>query len=220
MKNFIKSIIPAQFIRYRAVANCGKVALTFDDGPQPGTTDVVLDTLSNFNIKATFFVLGRMVEDNPELSREIVKQGHEIGNHGYSHKVCPEMTLEEIREEIDRTDKIVEKVTGVKPAYFRPPEGALSAALLWHLIIQRNQPATMWSQLIIDESRKQKNQLIKEFKNMKLKAGDIVLLHDVNEQTAAALPDILRHIKKQRFAGVTLTEMLSANQENTSKQIA
>jgi len=205
MKTLIKQLIPPAFVRYRYPVIGNKIALTFDDGPKPGTTEHILDILNDFKMTATFFVLGEMAESNPDLCRRMVDQGHEIGNHGYSHKKCSELSLKQIEEEINLTDRIVENITQTTPQHFRPPNGALSFPLMWLLTVNRRQPPILWSQMIKNEWRKEKDELIQEFEQMKLLPGDIVLLHDVNTQTANALPDILNIIKQRQLVGSTLS---------------
>ena len=98
------------------------VALTFDDGPHPNTLEV-LDILDEYEIRATFFVVGRMVEKYPEILQEVARRGHYIGNHSYSHANFDQLSVEEICQETDRTQELIEEATGIRPTYYRTPYG-------------------------------------------------------------------------------------------------
>ena len=104
------------------------MALTFDDGPAERFTAQVLDILREQQVPATFFVCGENVEEHPDLLRRIVAEGHEIGNHTYSHLFVYFKSRRRIAEEIDRTQAIIEKVVGFRPSLFRPPYGG---AMVW-----------------------------------------------------------------------------------------
>ena len=107
-----------------------EIALTFDDGPHGEETRELLDLLDQYNIKATFFVVGKMVQDRKVLTKEIFDRGHEIGNHSFSHANLRETGLEEILTEYKATNLLVEKVTGSVPRYCRPPGGQMDAKVL------------------------------------------------------------------------------------------
>jgi peptidoglycan-N-acetylglucosamine deacetylase len=90
----------------------GRIALTFDDGPDPRTTPPVLDTLREHGVKATFFVVGSQVEENPGLLRRIVREGHTIGNHTYDHANMSNLNPDEMRSELRNTQKAVDDAVG------------------------------------------------------------------------------------------------------------
>lgn len=100
------------------------VALTFDDGPMPGSTDRILDLLAKENVKATFFVIGRRAEEHPDLLRRIHEEGHVIGNHTYDHPTHGwARGTGYWRHQIEMTDAVVERTVGLRPGFFRPPMG-------------------------------------------------------------------------------------------------
>lgn len=208
MKKYIKQCIPSGLVRYRCPTREKKIALSFDDGPKPVTTKSVLQTLRDFNMNATFFVLGNMVESNPDLCVAIKEGGNEIGNHGYSHTSFAELSFDAIKQEIERTDIAIETVSNCRPDLFRPPNGALSLPLIWHLRRSRNQPPVLWSVMIKDEWKKDMNSLVSEFKTTVIQPGDIILLHDVNSQTADALPYLLEHIRSLDLHCTSISELL------------
>jgi len=105
------------------------LALTFDDGPNPKWTPRLLDVLGEHGVKATFFILGGRVETEPELVRRIAVEGHLIGNHSWSHKNLARTAATKVREELTRTSKALEQITGERVKYFRPPFGARRPAV-------------------------------------------------------------------------------------------
>src|SRR4051794_910680 len=100
------------------------VALTFDDGPHTTLTPKLLDLLAARHIKATFFVLGECVEQNPQILQRAAKEGHEIANHSWSHPQLNRLSDEAARSQLKRTDDLIRSLIGVRPTHFRPPYGA------------------------------------------------------------------------------------------------
>jgi peptidoglycan/xylan/chitin deacetylase (PgdA/CDA1 family) len=99
------------------------VALTFDDGPDPARTPALLDALAALDVKATFFLVGAGVDANPALARRIVAEGHEIGNHTYTHRYLPLANARSVARELAATDRAITATTGVVPTLVRPPYG-------------------------------------------------------------------------------------------------
>jgi peptidoglycan/xylan/chitin deacetylase (PgdA/CDA1 family) len=108
------------------IGRAGHVALTFDDGPDPVSTPVVLETLDDLGWRATFFMLGDMVRAAPGLAAEVVAAGHEVGVHADTHRSQKTMGPRAIRDDVVRAHEAVAGAAGVEPAWFRPPHGALS----------------------------------------------------------------------------------------------
>ncbi|MDD5224541.1 MAG: lysylphosphatidylglycerol synthase domain-containing protein [bacterium] len=105
------------------------IAFTFDDGPNGTTTLKLLDLLSELNIRATFFLVGKWVESEPEIAREIARRGHQIGNHGYSHRVLTFLSPRKVKEEVTKAQDAIFRITGVRPTLFRAPHGFKSLFL-------------------------------------------------------------------------------------------
>ncbi|HEY1904013.1 MAG TPA: polysaccharide deacetylase family protein [Terracidiphilus sp.] len=108
----------------------GELALTFDDGPNPAWTPQLLETLAAYNVHATFFLVGRYAQAQPELVRRIVTAGHLIGNHSWSHPSLAIATAARVRQELARTSDTLEQITGQSVRWFRPPFGARRPAVL------------------------------------------------------------------------------------------
>ena len=109
------------------------VALTFDDGPHPVNTIKMLDLLDRYQVKATFFMMGRNVERHPVVAREVIARGHEVGNHSYSHPKLVMMWPSRVRDEIERTDRLLREVGVTGPIHFRAPHAAKLIVLPWIL---------------------------------------------------------------------------------------
>ncbi len=189
------------------------IALTFDDGPFPKTTDMILDLLKKYNAKATFFVLGNKVERYPETIKREIAEGHEVANHTFNHVYFQRsISQATIREEIVRTEKALEALTGKKPQLFRPPGGyynehsiAIAKTLGYTTIMWS------WHQDTNDWKSPGVNKIVNKVLN-NARNGDIVLLHDYipgSMQTVKALDTILDELTKRGYAFVTVTELMN-----------
>lgn len=187
------------------------VALTLDDGPSTAYTDTVLAVLRERNVKATFFVTGREVEANLEEARRIVADGHELGNHSYTH---PQMMLkspERIRQEVDRTDAAIRKAGHQGTIYFRPPYAKKLFYLPWYLS-QTDRTTIMWD--VEPESFQEigkKANLIAEHVLAEVEPGSIILLHVMYESRAPSrevLPFLIDGLRAKGYRLVTVSELL------------
>ena len=102
------------------------VALTFDDGPHPQKTERILNILSKYNVKATFFVIGENAQQYPDVLKKTADLGHEIGNHTYDHKSVYKLQNDELVRSVIRCEKLIQSITEKKPSAFRPPEGYMN----------------------------------------------------------------------------------------------
>lgn len=184
------------------------IALTFDDGPWEKSTSQVLDILKKNNIKATFFVVGRQAERYPQLLKQIVADGHALGNHTWSHQYRM-FNEAAAAHEIDKTAELVYKTTGVKTSLFRPPGGFLNNGLAAYAH-QKKYAVVMWSADSLDWRYRQPTTLI----NRVLKeasAGGIVLMHDGGgdrSKTVQALPVVIDQLRKRGYKFVTVPELM------------
>ncbi len=184
------------------------IALTFDDGPWIGSTAKVLDILKKNNIKGTFFVVGQMLKEHPELGQRIVTEGHVIANHTWTHRYHF-MNPQVAAYEVDSTSDLIYKTTGVKTTLFRPPGGIMNNGVAAYA---RNQKYTivMWSADSVDYSRPPVSRLIRNVTRAS-KPGGIVLMHDGGgnrSHSVEALPQIIDYFKKQGYSFVTIPELL------------
>ena len=196
--------------------NSRNAALTFDDGPAPPFTDQILDILAERKIPATFFLCGKNVERYPEIARRIVREGHAIGNHTYSHPLLYLRTPRFMAEEIDRTQDVIERVTGVKPVLFRPPYGARWPGLM-PILKARGLKMVMWSATGYDW--KYQTEQIVSATTREMHPGAVILLHDGHERrapgeidrssTVKALPFIIDAAGKAALTFVSLERFMS-----------
>jgi peptidoglycan/xylan/chitin deacetylase (PgdA/CDA1 family) len=192
-----------------------RVALTFDDGPAERFTAQILDILHEQNVPATFFVCGKNVEAHPELLRRIVAEGHEIGNHTYSHPFLYFKSRRRIAEEIDRTQATIEKVVGFRPSLFRPPYGARWFGLV-PALLERGMRLVLWSAAGYDWKKDAPG--VTDATLRRLKPGAVILLHDGRETRAAseidrtptvlALPAIIAGARLQGYSFTPLRDFL------------
>ncbi len=177
------TVLGPAVVRLPAAATGAKeVALTFDDGPTPYTAEI-LDVLRERKVKATFFLCGAAAEANPELARRIRAEGHAIGNHTYSHPYLHMMSREAIASEIDRTQDVLERVTGERPTMFRPPFGVRWFPL-WPVLEERKLEMVLWTARGRDGSLDPA--VIEKDVLGRLEPGGILLLHDGDEAKPAA----------------------------------
>lgn len=198
----------------RGAADGNRIALTFDDGPCSGYTEQILDILRQHDVKATFFVCGQNVERSPELLRRVQAEGHGIGNHGYSHPFPFFRSRASFAREIDLTQKAIEKVTGKRPRFFRPPFGARWLGLQ-PVLQSRGLSLVNWSDTGYDWKLDTAGIVRETLKT--LGPGSIILLHDGRRTyppervdrsaTVKALPAILEGAVKAGFTFGSLEEL-------------
>jgi len=204
-------------IYHEGAADEHAVTLTFDDGPDPTWTPQVLDILKAHNIKATFFLVGSQAETYPGLVRRLVGEGHEIGNHTYTHSNLGEMSAKQIEIELNATQWLIEGITGRSTTLFRPPYNADSRPArvaelaplkqiqddLGYLIVLENIDPEDWA-------RPGANEILQRVKEQR-EQGNIVLLHDAGgnrSQTVEALPRIIDFLETRGDRIVPLSELL------------
>jgi len=199
---------------WRGPKNLPVMSLSFDDGPTEPFTSEIIDILRKYQVKATFFVLGRKVELYPEAIKKIAADGHEIGNHGYDHKVLPLKFPSEIKAEIKRTETLILSLTGKKPALFRVPHG-WKGPWLKKAVREAGYELVSWTSGVWDTDQPGEQKIIqrslKAFRN-----GAILLFHDgrgLDENTdchqlVAALPAIIKRAQSLGYRLVTISELL------------
>jgi peptidoglycan/xylan/chitin deacetylase (PgdA/CDA1 family) len=184
-----------------------QLALTFDDGPHPSYTPQLLSLLKAHGVKATFFVVGKMVERHPELLRAQVADGHAIGNHTFSHLNLTKLSPEEQAVEIKACGEVIRSLTGKAPRYFRPPGGQLNsdvtkvADILGYRMV-------LWSLNPGDYTRPSA-ELLKARILSQVSNGSVLLLHDGIPQSLEVLPEVLSTLKQNGYEFVTLDEMVN-----------
>ncbi len=199
-------------IHYSGDGDKKLVAITFDDGPESKYTPQILDILDEYNIKATFFVIGQNAEKYPDALKSIHEKGHEIGSHSWSHKYFPKLSQSAVEEEILKTQNIIEDITGEYRPIFRPPYGALEKQGR-ELVSSLGYNIVNWSVDTRDWAGTSEEQMMNYVKQQ-LKPGGIVLMHNAGnpksiENTIRFLPTMIEWITEQGYEFVTVSEILN-----------
>ncbi|GGH85242.1 peptidoglycan/xylan/chitin deacetylase (PgdA/CDA1 family) [Pullulanibacillus pueri] len=160
----------------------GKVALTFDDGPDPRHTLKLLDLLKRYQVQATFFVVGECAEKHPEILKRMNREGHSIGIHHYKHKSNWFLMPSQTRFQCQKTAEIIKRITGKAPKYYRPPWGKLNLFTYW---VARPYKLVIWSAILGDWSLKLGKQRLLERLYRNLCDGAVIVLHDSNQSPGA-----------------------------------
>lgn len=177
------------------------VALTYDDGPSQYTWEI-LDVLRQYSSVATFFVLGERVPGHADIVRSAYEMGCEIGNHTYSHQILTKVNVPQIQSQIGATNSAVQNVTGTSPVVMRPPGGGQNATVRGAV----GMPLIMWSIDTLDwKTRNAASTQAAVLGNVR--DGDIVLMHDLYSQTAAASRVIIPELLQRGYQLVTVSEL-------------
>ncbi len=187
------------------------VALTFDDGPESEITPQILDVLDEYNIKATFFIVGQNAAKHTDVLKDIHDRGHEIGNHSWSHKYLPKISKQSKKGEILKTEELLMEVLGEYAPVFRPPYGAVKAQDK-QLIDSLGYKVVNWSVDTRDWAGTSNEQIMKYVKQQ-LGPGGIILMHNSGEtgvvkNTVNVLPTIIDWVIEQGYEFTTVTEIL------------
>ncbi|WET00571.1 polysaccharide deacetylase family protein [Flavobacterium sp. YJ01] len=186
-----------------------KIALTFDDGPSEFTLEV-LALLKKYNAKATFFCIGKNIEKHPKILKQIITEGHLVGNHSYSHsKLFDFYNEDKITDELRKTDELLEKFTSKKINFFRPPYGVTTPSIRRALKITGHKTIG-WNIRSLDGGTKNQelifNRIIK-----RVSPGGIVLLHDTGKHSVLVLEQFLQFLKQNNYQVVSTEELLNLN---------
>ncbi|SCW67006.1 Peptidoglycan/xylan/chitin deacetylase, PgdA/CDA1 family [Paenibacillus tianmuensis] len=206
-----------ELLLLRGSAASGQVALTFDDAPDTTFTPQVLDVLKKYQVRATFFLVGAQAEKHPEMVKRIVREGHVIGNHSYSHKLFTKLSDDLFQSQVLQTQQALKRLIGYSPHLLRPPYGEISESqLLWasehgYRIVNWNVDSLDWKQL--GQEKVISNILTN------VKPGSIILQHsgggpgqDLNG-TVQALPTVIQTLKSRNLKMVTLPELLQVSKQ-------
>lgn len=183
------------------------VALTFDDGPYPHTTEELLAVLREKKVRATFFVLGSNLEKNKELFAQTVADGHEIGSHAYSHRLLTKLSAEECERELDQAEGLI-SVYAPRPTLFRAPGGAYNHAVL-NAARKHGYTIINWNIDPLDWQRPPVNTIAARVVGQ-VKPGSIVLMHDGQSRmnTPQAVAILVDQLRESGYEIVTVGELL------------
>jgi peptidoglycan/xylan/chitin deacetylase (PgdA/CDA1 family) len=196
------------------------LALSFDDGPDLKYTPKILDILKKYKVKATFFVVGALVQKYPATFHRIIREGHAVGNHGYQHlKIC-ELTPDKARYQLTKNQEIITKNGGPRQLIFRPPYGALDPASI-NLINKQGYQIILWTIDSFDWRGLKKQQVITNVVPH-INHGYIVLQHSASESkledltgSIEALPEIIKSAKSRGYRFITIPELLREDSQKS-----
>jgi peptidoglycan/xylan/chitin deacetylase (PgdA/CDA1 family) len=183
------------------------IAMTFDDGPSATLTPKLLDLLAAHHIKATFFVIGENVAEHPEIVARAAREGHEIGNHSWSHPNFGKMSDQGVRSQLQRTDDAIKNATGERPTLMRPPYGSITGGEKRWIHDEFGYRIILWDVDPYDWKRPGpavvRNRILKE-----TQPGSIVLSHDIHPGTIEAMPSTFDALEAKGFKFVTVSELI------------
>jgi peptidoglycan-N-acetylglucosamine deacetylase len=183
------------------------IAMTFDDGPSATLTPKLLDILAAHHIKATFFVLGEMVAEHPEILARAAREGHEIASHSWSHPNLAKMSQEGVRSQLQRTDDEIKRAIGKSPTLFRPPYGSITEREKRWIHDEFGYVIILWDVDPLDWKRPGpavvRSRILKE-----TRPGSIVLSHDIHPGTIEAMPSTFDELEAKGFKFVTVSQLL------------
>jgi len=206
IKRALFAVVPIPHIIRHGNRDRPEIALTIDDGPDPIFTPKILDICNHYKLKATFFVVGGCAEQYPELLLRMDQEGHEIGNHSYSHPYFNRLTWRAATEEIEMTRSVLDSLLGKKCELFRPPSGKLSLRSMipaW----KTGQHVTMWSVDLKDYSAN-RGEIEAKLAQSNLSAGDVVLYHGTSDAALHALPSVIEAALDRGLKPVTISDLI------------
>jgi peptidoglycan/xylan/chitin deacetylase (PgdA/CDA1 family) len=192
-----------------------QLALTYDDGPNDPHTLRLLEVLARHDVHATFFLIGRHVQQRPDIVREIVKAGHAIGNHTFTHPLLIFKSEREIRRELSDCHAALHDAVGEHSNLFRPPFGGRRPAVL-RIARELGLEPVMWNVTGYDWNAPPAA-VIEQKVTRQIRGGDVILLHDGGHKqmgadqshTIAATDSLIRHYKEATYALITIPQMLA-----------
>jgi len=187
-----------------------QIALTFDDGPHPTLTPILLDILARNNARATFYVVGSRVTNHPEIVGRMSKEGHEIGNHTYSHPDLRSLSARQIQSELDKTENAVIQAAGIAPYSTRPPYGGLNRKVI-NAIPSKARPIVLWTVDPLDWKKPGVNEVARRLLK-DAKPGAILLCHDIHEDTVNAMKIVIPQLIQKGYKLVTVSQLLAQRQ--------
>ena len=194
---------------YKKANDNMEIALTFDDGPHPYYTPIILKILEEYGIKATFFMIGENVTYYPDAAEAVLNAGHEIGNHTNHHKGMKSLSDHEIQKEIEDCEDVIFSLADYRPTLIRPPEGAMNDQVR-RVIGALNYRIILWDVDTHDWAHTPPTEICKNVLS-EIESGDIILMHDFighNSPTPEALRMLIPALLERGYKFVTVGELL------------
>lgn len=185
------------------------IALTFDDGPKKGTTDIILEALKNYDAHATFFVLGNLAARNPQLIIEMAENGNDVGSHSWDHPLLTKLNNKDLLKQINQTNSLIKDITGKEVSLFRPPYGAYDERVMDCL---GDAKITLWDIDTEDWKYRNKDHIVQAVMS-EASDGRIVLMHDIYKTSAEAAVEIIQQLTAQDYKIVSVSELLEIKRQ-------
>ena len=183
-----------------------QVSITFDDGPHPEFTPMALTLLKQYNAKATFFCIGKNIEKYPELFKEIIRQGHTVGNHTFSHaNTFGFFGTVKVMEELSQTNDLVHSLTDLKMKLYRPAFGVTNPSIA-RAVEKLHLNSIGWNVRSLDTTYRSENQVLKRI-TTRTQKGAIILLHDTSAKSMAVLERLLVFLEERKLKSVTVDQL-------------
>ena len=200
------------FSEFRVPGNA--IALTFDDGPHIKNTPRLLDMLKERNIKVTFFLVGKNAAAYPDIVKRIVAEGHELGNHTWTHPILSHMSNAKVADELQKTQNAIVNACGVTPKFYRPPYGAITISQKKWIWDQFHYATILWDVDTLDWKAPKLASKVHDNIMRDTHSGSMILCHDIHETTIDAMPSTLDDLKAKGFTFLTVSQMIQLEADN------
>jgi peptidoglycan/xylan/chitin deacetylase (PgdA/CDA1 family) len=194
------------------------VALTFDDGPHVGKVEELLDLLRDLDVKATFFVVGKMVEKHPELIKMEADAGHEVEDHSFSHVNLSKVPERDAEIEYRACSDLIYHVLGTRPKFCRPPGGQATPAVM-EAAAKNHLVTAMWS----DDPKDYSNpgpEVIEDRLMTHVSNGAVILLHEGVDETMQVLPNLVQKLRSEGYKFVTMDQLYAGVKPGTPNRVS
>ncbi len=199
------SVLPASRVVRRGPPDVRRIALTFDDGPDE-LTGRYLDLLDAYDVPATFFIMGDLTGERPGAVREYLRRGHQIAGHGWDHQAFTALGARALRDQLARTAAVLGPTLSGR-AWVRPPYGKLSPASL-AVLLQQGYTVGLWSFDSLDHDVTDVDALVARCAPAAISPGEVLLFHEGQEHTLAALPRIIDGLLADGYELVTMADLV------------
>tara|TARA_R110002073_G_scaffold176419_3_gene334110 strand:- start:678 stop:1316 length:639 start_codon:yes stop_codon:yes gene_type:complete len=200
--------LPKGFVATHRKPGSNTLYLTFDDGPNATYTQPLCDLLDRYKVKATFFCIGKHIDQSPEIAEDLLQRGHLLANHSQNHKAFSKLSLEKQLEEIENCQLAIQRLNPASPKVFRAPQGHLSVSLLLRLK-QKGWKVVHWSYDSHDYEFKQVTPLMAYIENKPVTDGDVLLFHDDAQVALDALERLLPKWIEEGYSFETVDKLIA-----------
>jgi peptidoglycan/xylan/chitin deacetylase (PgdA/CDA1 family) len=212
----VSGTIPPRVTYSRVNVDGPYIAMTFDDGPSGPNTPRLLDLAAKKHIKLTFFLIGENAARYPQLVQRELAEGHEVGNHSYTHPVLSKMSDDAVRSEIQKTQDAIIGAAGYKPILMRPPYGALSPTQRRWISNEYGFKIILWDVDPLDW-KDRNSQVVAQRIISGTRPGSIILSHDIHATTVEAMPVVFDALLAKGYKFVTVSELIAMDKGPVKK---